>query len=226
MHAFKFLPTAIKLQKNASSFSNANASLSNANASLSNANASLSNAIASFSNANASLSNANASLSNANATLSNAMLANTSKTLHLTCLLMVVRGLGGGLTSGSLTSVSVPLGSCGYNVARQCVNVCMNGSSVAEGDSYEEDDDGDVILENDCLPAYKAHPITNSNTLNRDSPCKGQQSSIPQSVSMPNSLATSLSHSSTMMSHHYGGSTHSVGSSQESMKEDGNMITL
>ncbi|XP_027896245.1 partitioning defective 6 homolog alpha isoform X2 [Xiphophorus couchianus] len=104
----------------------------------------------------------------------------------------------------------------------------ITASSIAEGDSYEEDDDGDVILENDCLSPNKYYPVTNSNssTLNRDSPHKGQHSVIPQSVSMPNSLGTSLSHSATMMSHHNGGSTHSVSSSQESMKEDGNVITL
>ncbi|XP_014834171.1 PREDICTED: partitioning defective 6 homolog gamma-like isoform X2 [Poecilia mexicana] len=101
----------------------------------------------------------------------------------------------------------------------------ITASSIAEGDSYEEDDDGDVILENDCLSPNKYFPITNSSTLNRDSPHKGQHSTIPQSVSMPNSLGASLSHSSTMMSHHNGGSAHSV-SSQESMKEDGNVITL
>ncbi|XP_014881622.1 partitioning defective 6 homolog gamma-like isoform X2 [Poecilia latipinna] len=102
----------------------------------------------------------------------------------------------------------------------------ITASSIAEGDSYEEDDDGDVILENDCLSPNKYFPITNSSTLNRDSPHKGQHSAIPQSVSMPNSLGASLSHSSTMMSHHNGGSAHSVSSSQESMKEDGNVITL
>ncbi|KAM4734862.1 partitioning defective 6 homolog alpha isoform 1-T1 [Anableps anableps] len=102
-------------------------------------------------------------------------------------------------------------------------NPITASSSIAEGDSYEEDDDGDVILENDCLPTNKYYPVTNSNssTLSRDSP----HNSIPQSVSMPNSIAASLSHSSTMLSHN-GGSTHSVGSSQESMKEDGNVITL
>ncbi|KAM4553108.1 partitioning defective 6 homolog alpha isoform 1-T1 [Fundulus diaphanus] len=107
-------------------------------------------------------------------------------------------------------------------------NPITASSSIAEGDSYEEDDDGDVILENDCLSTYRSHPGTNSNssTLNRDSPHQGQHSSIPQSVSMPNSLAAALSHSSTTMSHHNGGSAHSVGSSQESMKEDGNVITL
>lgn len=104
-------------------------------------------------------------------------------------------------------------------------NPITASSSMAEGDSYEEDDDGDVILENDCLPAYKSHSVTNSNssTLNRDSPRKGQHSVMSQSVSMPNSLAA---HGSATMSHHNGGSASSVAGSQENMKEDGNVITL
>lgn len=102
---------------------------------------------------------------------------------------------------------------------------CYHRPNIAEGDSYEEDDDGDVILENDCILTYKSRPVTNSNssTLNRDSPRKGQHSMMPQSVSMPNSLAA---HSSTTMFHHNGGSANSVGGSQENMKEDGNVITL
>ncbi|XP_038130768.1 partitioning defective 6 homolog alpha isoform X2 [Cyprinodon tularosa] len=84
----------------------------------------------------------------------------------------------------------------------------ITASSIAEGDSYEEDDDADVILESDCLPSYKSHA---------PSPLRG---SIPQSTSLPHSLSASAA------SHHNGGSAHSVRSSQESMREDGNVITL
>ncbi|GLD67166.1 partitioning defective 6 homolog alpha-like protein [Lates japonicus] len=109
-------------------------------------------------------------------------------------------------------------------------NPITASNSIAEGDSDDEDDDGDLILENDCLTPYDSHRVTNSNNtnLNRDSPNNRLHNStvvrpLPQSVSLPNSVGASLSDSSTMMSSHNG---NTASSSQESMREDGNIITL
>ncbi|XP_022618748.1 partitioning defective 6 homolog alpha-like [Seriola dumerili] len=110
-------------------------------------------------------------------------------------------------------------------------NPITASNSIAEGDSDDEDDDGDLILENDCLTPYDSHRITNSNNtnLNTDSPSNKPHNStggrpLPQSISLPNSVGVSLSDSSTTTMSSHNGNTAS--SSHESMREDGNIITL
>uniref|UniRef100_A0A667WG58 Par-6 family cell polarity regulator alpha n=1 Tax=Myripristis murdjan TaxID=586833 RepID=A0A667WG58_9TELE len=112
-------------------------------------------------------------------------------------------------------------------------NPITASNSVAEGDSEDEDEDGDLIIENDSLPPYVSHHVTNGNNSNhnKDSPSRRPDSStmvrpLPQSVSMPNSVGASLSNSPLAMSNHNGSPTHTASSSQESMREDGNIITL
>ncbi|XP_047453397.1 partitioning defective 6 homolog alpha [Mugil cephalus] len=112
-------------------------------------------------------------------------------------------------------------------------NPITASNSIAEGDSDDEVDDGDLILESDCLTPYESHRVTNSNNtnLNRDSPNNWPHSSsvgrpLPQSVSLPSSIGTSLNNSSMMMSNHNGNPSHTASSSEESMREDGNIITL
>lgn len=112
-------------------------------------------------------------------------------------------------------------------------NPITASNSIAEGDSDDEDDDGDLILENDCLTPYESHRVVNSNNtnLNRDSPSNRLHNStvvrpITQSVSLPNSFGAPLNDSSMMMSNHNGNPAHTTSSSQESMREDGNIITL
>ncbi|XP_029009794.1 partitioning defective 6 homolog alpha [Betta splendens] len=103
-------------------------------------------------------------------------------------------------------------------------NPITASNSIAEGDSDDEDDDDvDLILENDCLAPYDSHPVTNSNNanLNRDSPGSMVARPLPQSISLPNSIGASV-----MMLNHNGNPTHAASSSQESMREDGNIITL
>lgn len=110
---------------------------------------------------------------------------------------------------------------------------CYYSNSIAEGDSDDEDDDGDLILENDCLAPFDSQRVTNSNNtnLNRDSPSNRPHNftvvrPLPQSLSLPNSIGTNLSDSSMMISNQNGNPTHTSSSSQESMREDGNIITL
>ncbi|XP_068458595.1 partitioning defective 6 homolog alpha [Clinocottus analis] len=112
-------------------------------------------------------------------------------------------------------------------------NPITASNSIAEGDSDDDDDEGDLILENDGLTAYDSHLLTNSNNsnLNRDSPAGRQHSPpagrpLPQSASLPNSVAASLSGSSTALSNHNGNPAHASSGSQESMREDGNIISL
>ncbi|XP_073328584.1 partitioning defective 6 homolog alpha [Pagrus major] len=112
-------------------------------------------------------------------------------------------------------------------------NPITASNSIAEGDSDDEDDDGDLILENDCLTPFDSQRVTNSNNtnLNRDSPSNRPHNStvvrpLPQSLSLPNSIGATLSDSSMMMSNQNGNPTHTSNSSQESMREDGNIITL
>ncbi|TMS00863.1 Partitioning defective 6-like protein alpha [Larimichthys crocea] len=109
-------------------------------------------------------------------------------------------------------------------------NPITASNSIAEGDSDDEDDDGDVILENDYLTPFDSQQDTNSNNtnLNRDSPNNRPHNSrpLPQSVSLPNSVGATLGVRSTMMSSHNGNPAHISSSSQESMREDGNIITL
>lgn len=113
-------------------------------------------------------------------------------------------------------------------------NPITASNSIAEGDSGDDDDDdGDLILENDCLTPFDSHRVMNSNNtnFNRDSPSNRPNSStvvrpVPQSVSLPSSVGASLSDSSMMLSNDIGNPAHTSSSSQESMREDGNTITL
>ncbi|XP_065135134.1 partitioning defective 6 homolog alpha [Paramisgurnus dabryanus] len=101
-------------------------------------------------------------------------------------------------------------------------NASQYSNSVAEGDS---DDDTDLIIENDNLPSYTPHRMTNGN---------GVQSGgfahrpIPQSVSLPSSssLSDSKASLSSLTTPTHNGSPTKMSSSQESMREDGNFITL
>ncbi|KAG7231039.1 hypothetical protein INR49_025069 [Caranx melampygus] len=110
-------------------------------------------------------------------------------------------------------------------------NPITASNSIAEGDSDDDDDDGDLILESDCLTPYDAHRTLSSNNtnLNRDSPSKKPHNStvgrpLPQSISLPNSVGASLTDSSTTRMSSHNGNT--AGSSHESLREDGNIITL
>lgn len=110
-------------------------------------------------------------------------------------------------------------------------NPITASNSIAEGDSDDDDDDGDLILENDCLTPYDAQWTLSSNNtnLNRDSPSQKPHNStmgrpLPQSISLPNSVGASLSDSSTTRMSSHNGNT--AGSSHESLREDGNIITL
>lgn len=108
-------------------------------------------------------------------------------------------------------------------------NPITASNSIAEGDSDDDDDEGDIILENDCLTPFDPQPLTNSHSinLNRDSPASRSLNSaavrpLPQSISLPNSVGASLNDSSV----HNGNPAPISGGSQESMREDGNIITL
>lgn len=119
--------------------------------------------------------------------------------------------------------------------------MCFNGrpiigrchsNSIAEGDSDDDDDDDDLILENDCLTPYEPQRggDRNDSDVDRDSSSNRLHGStgarpLPQSVSLPNSLAGSLSDRS-LMSNHNGNPAHTTSSSQVSLREDGNVITL
>lgn len=102
-----------------------------------------------------------------------------------------------------------------------------NSNSVAEGDS---DEDGDLIIENDGLPSYVPHPISNGNGSHGESPSASSpgQGPLPQSVSLPStvSLSDSKASLSSLTTPTQNGSPARTSSSQESMREDGNIITL
>ncbi|XP_053479141.1 partitioning defective 6 homolog alpha [Ictalurus furcatus] len=97
--------------------------------------------------------------------------------------------------------------------ASQTVSQYSNSNSVMEGDSDE--DDTDLIIESDNLPAYASHHLTNGNSIVSSLAAYGQRP-LPQSVSLPST--------SSMSSHN--SSPNKTSSSQESMREDGNFITL
>ncbi|KAK3570359.1 hypothetical protein QTP86_018562 [Hemibagrus guttatus] len=94
--------------------------------------------------------------------------------------------------------------------ASQTVSQYSNSNSVLEGDSDE--DESDLIIESDNLLAYTPHHLTNGNGI----VSSYEQRSLPQSVSLPST--------SSMSSHN--SSPNKTSSSQESMREDGNFITL
>ncbi|XP_060779924.1 partitioning defective 6 homolog alpha [Neoarius graeffei] len=97
--------------------------------------------------------------------------------------------------------------------ASQTVSQYSNSNSVMEGDS--EDDETDLIIESDNLPAYAPHHLTNGNSIVSSLAAYGHRP-LPQSVSLPST--------SSMSSHN--SSPNKTSSSQESMREDGNFITL
>ncbi|KAF7699114.1 partitioning defective 6 homolog alpha [Silurus meridionalis] len=97
--------------------------------------------------------------------------------------------------------------------ASQTVSQYSNSNSVMEGDSDE--DESDLIIESDNLPAYTSHHLTNGNGIVSPLASYGQRP-FPQSVSLPSTSSMS-SHTS---------SPNKTSSSQESMREDGNFITL
>ncbi|XP_034033175.1 partitioning defective 6 homolog alpha [Thalassophryne amazonica] len=108
-------------------------------------------------------------------------------------------------------------------------NPITASNSMAEGDSDEKDDDGDLIIENDLLQ-YDQQRLNNSSNISTDSPSNRLPNSaavrpLPQSVSMPGSVGALLS-DGNMMSNHNGNPAHTASSSQESMREDGNIITV
>ncbi|KAK7152156.1 hypothetical protein R3I94_008479 [Phoxinus phoxinus] len=98
--------------------------------------------------------------------------------------------------------------------ASQNASQYSNSNSVAEGDS---DDDTDLIIENDNL--YMPHRMTNGNGSHGNA--LSSHRPLPQSVSLPSSSSLS---SLTTPTHN--GSPTKTSSSQESMREDGNFITL
>ncbi|XP_053282724.1 partitioning defective 6 homolog alpha isoform X2 [Pleuronectes platessa] len=137
--------------------------------------------------------------------------------------------MGNSGSVGSVGSTGSALSHDSPSPASQS-NPITASNSIAEGDSDDEDDDGDIILENDCLTPCDSHRLNNSNNtnLNRDLPVNRQHPSsvmrpLPQSISLPNSVGASFSDSFMMTSIH---NENTASISQESMREDGNIITL
>lgn len=112
----------------------------------------------------------------------------------------------------------------------QTVSQYSNSNSVAEGDS---DDDGDLIIESDNLAVYTPHrSMANGNSSHADAlsltaPPRVHRP-LPQSVSLPSnsSLSDSKASLSSLTTPTHNGSPSKASSSQESMREDGNFITL
>ncbi|XP_026143351.1 partitioning defective 6 homolog alpha-like [Carassius auratus] len=115
---------------------------------------------------------------------------------------------------------SAPSHDSAPSPASQNASQYSNSNSVAEGDS---DDDPDLILENDNLSTYMPHRMTNGNGSHANTLSSGAfaHRPLPQSVSLPSSSSLS---SLTTPTHN--GSPTKTSSSQESMREDGNFITL
>ncbi|NP_001093521.2 partitioning defective 6 homolog alpha [Danio rerio] len=107
-----------------------------------------------------------------------------------------------------------------HSPASQNTSQYSNSNSVAEGDS---DDDTDLIIENDNLSTYAQNRLTNGNGSHGNAQSSGAfaHRPLPQSVSLPSSSSLS---SLTTPTHN--GSPTKTSSSQESMREDGNFITL
>ncbi|XP_023811290.1 partitioning defective 6 homolog alpha isoform X2 [Oryzias latipes] len=94
----------------------------------------------------------------------------------------------------------------------------ITASSLAEGDSDEDDDEGDIILESDSLNPYIRDGARNG------AAAAAAGRPFPQSVSMPNSMGASLSNSTSYsQDRNY---NHAGSSGRERMREDGTMITL
>ncbi|KAJ3596626.1 hypothetical protein NHX12_003030 [Muraenolepis orangiensis] len=111
-------------------------------------------------------------------------------------------------------------------------NPITASDSIAEGYSEEEDDDGDLIIENDNLSSYIPHSLHSSNNGNYSRASLGRLGSsapLAHSASTPGGFVTSQSDSSMTTVNQNGSPAHTASissSSQESMREDGNVITL
>ncbi|XP_010882172.1 partitioning defective 6 homolog alpha [Esox lucius] len=143
---------------------------------------------------------------------------------------VVLRGskvsAGGNSSSGSVGSAFSH--DSAHSPASQSVSQNSNSNSVTEGDS---DEDGDLIIESDSLPPYLPQRCaSNGNDSRRESPSSSSpgQRPMPQSVSLPSSgsLSDSKASLSSLTTPTHNGSTTKTSSSQESMREDGNVITL
>ncbi|XP_029109250.1 partitioning defective 6 homolog alpha isoform X2 [Scleropages formosus] len=132
----------------------------------------------------------------------------------------VVRGSkASGNSSGSgLSQDSTP------SPASQYVNHYGN-SSVAEGDS---DEDGDLIIESDNLPPYLPSGfVANGDTPSSSAAAAAAPRPLAQSASLHSgSLSDSKASLSSLNTPTHNGSPSRASSSQESMREDGNIITL
>lgn len=100
----------------------------------------------------------------------------------------------------------------------------MYDDSVAEGDSGEDDDeaDGDIILENDCLTSFGSRPTSGGNDTNSNRN-SAAVSLLSQSVSLPNSMAATLQGAQVTPSQN-GNST--FVSSRQGNRKDTNIFTL
>ncbi|KAG9336977.1 hypothetical protein JZ751_029995 [Albula glossodonta] len=98
-------------------------------------------------------------------------------------------------------------------------------NSTAEGES---DEDGDLIIENDSLPPYLPTHFANGNGGHGDaSSSSSGLRPLPQSTSLHSgSLSDSKASLSSLNTPTHNGSPAKASSSQESMREDGNIITL
>ncbi|KAL0968154.1 hypothetical protein UPYG_G00263100 [Umbra pygmaea] len=134
---------------------------------------------------------------------------------------VVLRGskvsAGGNSSSGSVGSTFSH--ESAHSPVSQSVGHNSNSNSVADGDS---DEDGDLIIESDNLLPYLPHHFqSNGNDSQTESSLSPGQRPMPQSVSIPSS--SSLSDSKASLSS-LTPPTHN--GSPESMREDGNIITL
>ncbi|XP_023811289.1 partitioning defective 6 homolog alpha isoform X1 [Oryzias latipes] len=118
---------------------------------------------------------------------------------------------------GSAGSIGSALSHDSPSPASQS-NPITASSSLAEGDSDEDDDEGDIILESDSLNPYIRDGARNG------AAAAAAGRPFPQSVSMPNSMGASLSNSTSYsQDRNY---NHAGSSGRERMREDGTMITL
>lgn len=103
-------------------------------------------------------------------------------------------------------------------------HLCRNTTSIAEGDSGDEDDDGDIILENECLTSFEPQgKAAGSDTnFNRNS---AAVTLLPQSISLPNSFGATLGESPAAAAGQNGNSN-MLASSSQGLRKDGDVITL
>ncbi|XP_064808009.1 partitioning defective 6 homolog alpha [Oncorhynchus masou masou] len=142
---------------------------------------------------------------------------------------VVLRGskvsVGGNSSSGSIGStISHDLAP---SPASQSVSHYSNSNSVAEGDS---DEDGDLIIESDILPYLPHHCVSNGNGSHREFPLSSSlgQRPLPHGIFLPSSgsLSDSKASLNSLTTPTHNGSPTKTSSSQESMREDGNIITM